>query len=87
MVDTDNLPPIPLPEQMITAIRTAQELEEIRHAQNLELELIKAKTEAVRTAQAALVENRRNLPYNERGVTAEEITAYADTLLEYIKQK
>ena len=88
MVDNiTNLLPIPLLEDMKTHLRSVQEAEELKHAQNKELELIRAKTEAVRTAQAALVENRRNLPYNERGVTAEEITAYADTLLTYISQE
>jgi hypothetical protein len=60
MVDNiTNLLPIPLLEDMKTHLRSVQEAEELKHAQNKELELIRAKTEAVRTAQAALVENRR----------------------------
>lgn len=40
--------------------------------------------DAIRIAQATLIENKRNLPVAERQVTEAEITAFADTLNTYV---
>jgi len=40
--------------------------------------------DAIRIAQATLIENKRNLPVSERQVTEAEITAFADTLNTYV---
>ena len=42
------------------------------------------KLEALRMAQHTLVENKRNLPVESRQITAQEITAFADTLTTYV---
>jgi hypothetical protein len=44
------------------------------------------KMDLVRIARDTLVENDRSKPADERGVTAAEITAYADSLFAYISQ-
>lgn len=36
--------------------------------------------EALRIAHSTLIENKRNLPVEQRQITAAEITAFADTL-------
>lgn len=40
--------------------------------------------EAVRLAQQTLIENRRNMPVDQREIAAADITAYANTLIAYI---
>ena len=42
--------------------------------------------EAVRLARDILMENDRNKPTVERGITASDVTAFADTLLTYVTQ-
>ena len=42
--------------------------------------------EAIRIAQAVLAENDRNKPVGERGVTAQDITTFAESLVTYINQ-
>jgi hypothetical protein len=42
--------------------------------------------EAVRLARDILMENDRNKPTGERGITASDVTAFADTLLTYVTQ-
>jgi hypothetical protein len=44
----------------------------------------RTKLEMVRLAKDVLVENRRNLPVDQRGVTATDITDLATTLVAYI---
>jgi hypothetical protein len=44
------------------------------------------KMEAVRLARDILMENDRNKPTGERGITASDVTAFADTLLTYVTQ-
>ena len=42
------------------------------------------KLEALRIAQAILLENKKTLPVDARQITPEEVTAFADTLTRYI---
>ena len=42
--------------------------------------------EAVRLARDILMENDRNKHTGERGITASDVTAFADTLLTYVTQ-
>ena len=42
--------------------------------------------EAVRLARDILMENDRNKPTGERGITASDVTAFAYTLLTYVTQ-
>ena len=42
------------------------------------------KLEAVRIAHTTLLENKRNLPVEQRQITAAEITAFADSLNAYV---
>ena len=42
------------------------------------------KLETVRIAQITLLENKRNLPVEQRQITAAEITAFADSLMGYV---
>ena len=41
--------------------------------------------EAVRLARDILMENDRNKPTNERGITATDLTTFADAIVNYIK--
>ena len=47
---------------------------------------VERKMEAVRLARDILMENDRNKPTGERGITASDVTAFADTLLTYVTQ-
>ena len=42
--------------------------------------------EAVRIAREVLAENDRNKPVGERGVTAQDITTFAESIVTYINQ-
>ena len=44
------------------------------------------KMEAIRLARDVLMENDRNKPVEERGVSAADITTFADSILNYITQ-
>jgi hypothetical protein len=41
--------------------------------------------EAVRLARDILMENDRNKPTGERGITAADVTTFADAIVNYIK--
>jgi hypothetical protein len=60
------------------------ELETVRHENLMAERRLQARVEAVRFAKETLVENNRTKPVNERDVTAEDITALADTLVNYM---
>jgi len=64
--------------QMQTAIATAQATVGAQESAK------QRKLEAVRIAHATLTENKRNLPVDQRQITAAEITAFADTLNAHI---
>jgi hypothetical protein len=55
---------------------------ELQHAQQARQQ----KMDLVRIAKETLVENDRSKPAEERGVTAADITAFAETLNAYITQ-
>ena len=44
------------------------------------------KMEAVRIARDVLMENDRNKPVGDRGITAADITAFAQTIAQYVNQ-
>jgi recombination DNA repair RAD52 pathway protein len=69
------------PEQQIelqTAIATAQEAVGVQESAK------QRKLESVRIAHTTLLENKRNLPVEQRQITAAEITAFADSLNAYV---
>lgn len=59
-------------------------VENARHANQLVMEAKRAKLEAVRLAKEILVENARSLPADSREVTADSVTAFAATLVNYV---
>jgi hypothetical protein len=70
---------------------TQIQVETVRHANMLEFETQRAdmenkrsKLELIRLAKEVLIENKRSAPADERGVTAQEITEFADTLASYV---
>ena len=74
-----------------------KEMEQIRHNNALATAKVQldasiassekmARLEAVRMAKETLIENRRNKPVGERDVTAADITAFADTLINYVNK-
>lgn len=76
---------------------SAKEIENLRYKQLVELEAKKAldqkeieskraNLEAVRLAQATIIENNRNKPVSDREITTEDITNMADALLNYINK-
>jgi len=58
--------------------------ENVRHANQMKFEAHRAKMEAVRLAKEVLVENARSKPVDSRDVSAADITAFAQTLANYI---
>jgi len=44
------------------------------------------KMEAIRIARDVIMENDRNKPVGERGIVATDITAFAQTLEQYVNQ-
>ena len=59
-------------------------LENLRYANQVAMVVKQNKLEAIRIAQHTLIENRRNMPVDQREITAADITAYATTLMNYI---
>jgi hypothetical protein len=55
-----------------------------KYEHELNIARMNQRLEAVRMAQQTLMENARNRPVNERTVTAENITAFAEELLSTI---
>ena len=47
---------------------------------------VERRMETVRIARDILMENDRNKPVGERGITAADITAFAQTLQQYVVQ-
>jgi hypothetical protein len=72
---------------------TAQQLSEIEYTQTLDLarnasvvatQKKNHKLELVRLARDVLIENARSKPADSRDVSAEDIIAFADTLVDYV---
>ena len=55
-----------------------------RRTHEAAMEQRRAKLEAVRLAKETLLENDRNKPTGERGISASDVTAFADTLVNYV---
>ena len=55
-----------------------------RRAHDVAMEQRRAKLDAVRLAKETLLENDRNKPTGERGVSASDITTFADALIAYV---
>ena len=60
------------------------ELEVKRSADMAAMQAKQAKLDAVRLAKETLIENRRNMPVDQREVSAADITAFAQSLVSYI---
>ena len=54
------------------------------YAAKLESTRIDARTRAIESATQALIHNSRSLPVSQREITPEQITAYANTIVEYV---
>jgi aminoglycoside phosphotransferase len=61
-----------------------QARETSRRAHEVEMEQRRARLEMIRLAKETLLENDRNKPTGERGITASDITNFADTLIDYV---
>jgi hypothetical protein len=64
------------------ALTAEQQAEIMPDAERMNLlwKMRRARAEVIRLAKETLIENDRNKPTGERGVTAADITAFADTL-------
>jgi hypothetical protein len=72
--------------ELQTTIMVKQlEIDKELRQQDADIKAADQRAEAIRIATSTLIENKRSLPVSERGITAEEITAYADTIVNYIK--
>lgn len=69
-------------QSQVEAVRHANALE--IEAQRVSAEAKRSKLELVRLAKEVLVENKRSAPAEESGVTAQEITEFANTLAAYV---
>jgi hypothetical protein len=67
-------------ETMWAQVTAQQETEKARREHEQEMEARRAKLELLRMAKETLVENARNKPVGEAGVTAAEIAAFANEL-------
>ena len=59
-------------------------VENARHTNQMQAEAARAKLEAVRLAKETLIENARSKPVDARDVSADDIQAFAQTLVSYI---
>lgn len=71
-------------ETMWAQVTAQQETEKARWGHELNMEKRRAKLELLRMAKETLVENARNKPVGEAGVTAAEIAAFAQELTNYV---
>jgi hypothetical protein len=60
------------------------DMENVRHTNQMTAEQRRARLEVVRLAKETLIENARYKPTEEAGVTAVEITVFADELNTYV---
>ena len=59
--------------------------EQARDAAHEAARLVERRMEAVRLARDILMENNRNKPTGERGITAADVTTFADAIVNYIQ--
>jgi hypothetical protein len=70
--------------QQSAQLASQQETEKARREHEQEMEARRAKLELIRLAKETLIENARNKPADEAVITAEEITAFAQELTNYV---
>jgi hypothetical protein len=63
---------------------TAEQQAQIEH--DNATRAVDRRMEAVRLARDILMENDRNKPTGERGITAADLTAFADSIVNYIQK-
>ena len=73
---------------MALTVEQQQQLEwqQAQASINAVSDLKQRRMEAIRIAQTVLAENDRNKPVGERGITASDITTFAESLVTYINQ-
>jgi len=72
------------PEEIMTAQQQhQQDLEVSRRTHEIAMNDKRLRVEIIRMAKETLIENARNKPASEAIVTAEEITAFANELINY----
>lgn len=85
MVDplsSDAEPKITVP---ISAFQNKElEVQQLRHMQQLELDVKRHRLEAIKLARDILTENSRSKPVDSREITAEDITSFANTIVNYV---
>jgi hypothetical protein len=67
-----------------THIASHQAMEDARREHEANMDRRRAKLELLRMAKETLVENVRNNPVGEAGITAAEIAAFAEELAQHI---
>jgi hypothetical protein len=75
---------VEMQEQMAAQQAMQQEAEKARREHECEMEARRRKLELIRLAKETLIENARNKPADEAVITAEEITAFAQELTNYV---
>ena len=70
--------------QQAAQMAAQRETEQARWEHEQEMEARRAKLELIRLAKETLIENARNKPADEAGITAAEITAFAQELTNYV---
>ena len=70
--------------QMALQLANQQEIENLRHTNQMAAEAQRNRLEVIRLAKETLIENARNKPADEAGITAAEITAFAQELTNYV---
>jgi hypothetical protein len=67
-----------------THIASHQAMEDARREHEANMDRRRAKLELLRMAKETLVENARNNPVGEAGITAAEVAAFAEELAQHI---
>jgi hypothetical protein len=70
--------------QMALQLANQQEIENLRHTNQMAAEAQRNRLEVIRLAKETLIENARNKPVEESAVSAADITAFARELTNYI---
>ena len=64
-----------------------QEMELSRRNHEIKMEMRRTKIDMIRVATDTLAANAKSKPADERDITASDITAFAEELIEYINQE
>lgn len=73
-----------LTQERQAELEVQEAMEASRRAHELAMDKRRTRLETIRLSKETLIENARNKPLDERGVTAESITAFAAALEAYI---